>query len=214
MVAGELHRRQGQIEALIAEVASYSENLAALDTAIAIADILGAMQSQEERRLRLKAKQQKLEQQLSADKVDSQRTEVTIGRLKANMQAMDSAIGMVHSSAAPDSLSAVQAWAGRYGERGALTAFVKSTLQACAPNLLTMTVLMDMAATQFGQSFSVPEERRSFRKSVRSALNSLHKKGCIEPLHSGEGSEHGQWRWKPAVSSFEDLLAQAQQRGL
>lgn len=38
MVAGELHRRQGQIEALIAEVASYSEKLAALDTAIAIAD--------------------------------------------------------------------------------------------------------------------------------------------------------------------------------
>jgi hypothetical protein len=38
MVAGELHRRPGQIEALIAEVASYSEKLAALDTAIAIAD--------------------------------------------------------------------------------------------------------------------------------------------------------------------------------
>jgi hypothetical protein len=178
------------------------------------AAILGAMQSQEERRLRLEAKQQKLEQQLSAVKVDTQRTEVAIGRLKANLQAMDAAIGMVQSAAAPDSLGAVQAWAGRYGERGALTAFVKSTLQACAPNLLTMTVLMDMAAIQFGQTFSVPEERRSFRKSVRSALNSLHKKGYVEPLHSGGGSEHGQWRWKPSVSSFDDLLAQAQQRGL
>lgn len=171
------------------------------------AAILGAMQSQEERRLRLEAKHQKLEQHLSAIKVDSQRTEVAIGRLKANLQAMDAAIGMVHSAAAPDSLGAVHAWAGRYGERGALTAFVKSTLQACAPNLLTMTVLMDMAATQFGQAFSVPEERRSFRKSVRSALNSLHKKGCIEPLHRGEGSEHGQWCSKGIAYLLEGRLA-------
>lgn len=178
------------------------------------AAILGAIHSQDERLLRLQDKEQKLERQLAALKGISRGSEATLGRLKANLQAMDAAIGMIHSAAAPDSLGAVQAWAGRYGERGALTAFVKSTLQACSPNLLTMTVLMDMAATQFGQTFSVPEERRSFRKSVRSALNSLHKKGCIEPLHSGEGSEHGQWRWKPSVSSFDDLLAQAQQRGL
>lgn len=178
------------------------------------ASILGALESQEERRLRLEAKQQKLEHQLQIVQRDSQRTEVTIRRLKTNLQALDAAISMVHSKANPECLGAVQAWAGRYGERGALTAFVKATLQTCAPDMLTMTVLMDMAAAQFGQTFTVPAERRSFRKSVRSALHSLHQKGDIEPLHSGECSEHGQWRWKPPFSSLDELREQAQNQDL
>jgi hypothetical protein len=177
------------------------------------ASILGALQSQDERRLRLEAKQQKLAHQLEIVQRDTQRTAVTIGRLKTNLQALDAAIGMLNTTANPECLGAVQAWAGRYGERGALTAYVKETLQACAPEMLTMTVLMDMAASQFGQTFSVPAERRSFRKSVRSSLHSLHKQGYIEPLHSGEGSEHGQWRWKPTVSSLDELRNYAEQHG-
>ena len=176
------------------------------------ASVLGAIQSQDERRVRLEAKQLKLAHQLEIVLRDTQRTAVTMGRLQTNLQALDAAIGMVQSKANPECLGAVQAWAGRYGERGALTAFVKETLQACAPEMLTMTVLMDMAASQFGQTFSVPAERRSFRKSVRSALNSLHTKGYIEPLHSGEGSEHGQWRWKPLVSTLDELREQAKDR--
>lgn len=178
------------------------------------ASILGAIQSQAERRLKLEAKEQKLAHQLQIVQRDTQRTAVTIGRLETNLQALDAAIGMAHSSANPECLGAVQAWAGRYGERGALTAFVKEALQACAPNMLTMTVLVDMAATQFGQTFAVPAERRSFRKSVRSALHTLHKKGCIEPLHSGESAEHGQWRWRPSFSSLDELLDQANSGGL
>jgi hypothetical protein len=177
------------------------------------ASLLGALHSQEERRLKLEAKQQKLEHQLSIVQRDALRAGVSIERLKTNMQALDAAIGMVNTSANPECLGAVQAWAGRYGERGALTAFVKATLQSCAPEMLTMTLLMDMAAAQFGQTFSVPAERRSFRKSVRSSLHSLHQKGYIEPLHSGESSEHGQWRWKSAVSSLDELRNYANQHG-
>lgn len=178
------------------------------------ASILGAIESQDERRLLLQAKQQKLEHQLEIIQRESQRTGVAIGRLKTNLQALDAAIGMVQSKANPECLGAVQAWAGRYGERGALTAFVKATLQTCAPEMLTMTVLMDMAAAQFGQTFTVPAERRSFRKSVRSALHSLHQKGYLEPLHSGEGSKHGQWRWKPPFSSLDELREQAHHQDL
>lgn len=178
------------------------------------ASILGALQSQDERRQRLEAKRQKLEHQLSIVQRDVMRVDVAMGRLQTNLQALDTAIGMAHSSANPECLGAVQAWAGRYGERGALTVFVKEALQACAPDMLTMTVLVDMAASQFGQTFAVPAERRSFRKSVRSALHTLHKKGCIEPLHSGESAEHGQWRWKPPFSSLDELLEQAKAGGL
>jgi hypothetical protein len=174
------------------------------------ASILGALQSQEERRLRLEAKRQKLEHQAEIVRRDSLRAGVSIGRLSTNLRALDTAITLVQSNANPECLGAVQAWAGRYGERGALTAFVKKALQACAPDMLTMTVLVDMAASQFGQTFAVPAERRSFRKSVRSALHTLHKKGCIQPLHSGESAEHGQWRWKPPISSLDELIEQAQ----
>lgn len=173
------------------------------------ASILGAVRTQEERRQRLEAKRQKLEHEHSIVQRDVMRVDVAMGRLQTNLLALDAAIGMAHSSANPECLGAVQAWAGRYGERGALTAFIKKALQACAPNMLTMTVLVDMAAGQFGQTFAVPAERRSFRKSVRSALHTLHKKGCIEPLHSGESAEHGQWRWKLPFSSLDELMEQA-----
>lgn len=178
------------------------------------ASILGALGSQSERRSQLEAKQQKLEHQLEIVQRDCQRTGVAIGRLQTNLQALDTAIAMAYSQANPESAGAVQAWAGRYGERGALTAFVKSALQHCAPAMLTMTVLMDMAAKQFGQTFTLPSERRSFRKSVRSALHALNQKGYVEPLHSGQSSEHGQWRWKAPFSSLDELREQAQSQGL
>jgi hypothetical protein len=178
------------------------------------ASVLGAIQSQDERRSQLEAKQQRLEHQLEIVQRDCQRTGVAIGRLQTNLQALDTAIAMAYSQANPESAGAVQAWAGRYGERGALTAFVKSALQHCAPSMLTMTVLMDMAAKQFGQTFTLPSERRSFRKSVRSALHALHQKGYVEPLHSGQSSEHGQWRWKAPFSSLDELREQAQSQGL
>lgn len=178
------------------------------------ASVLGAVQSQEERRGQLEAKQQRLGHQLEIVQRDCQRTGVAIGRLQTNLQALDTAIAMAYSQANPKVAGAVQAWAGRYGERGALTAFVKSTLQKCAPAMLTMTVLMDMAAMQFGQTFTLPSERRSFRKSVRSALHALHLKGYVEPLHNGQSAEHGQWRWKAPFSSLDELREQAGAEGL
>jgi hypothetical protein len=176
------------------------------------ASVHGAIQAQEERRSKLEAKQLKLEHQLEIVQRDCQRTAVAIERLKANLQALDTSVTLVHQEVNPSCAGSVQAWAGRYGERGALTAFVKGALQSSAPGALTMTVLLDLAARHFGQAFSVPSERRSFRKSVRSALHALHLKGQVEPLHEGTGSEHGQWRWKAPFSSLEALQVKAHDR--
>lgn len=178
------------------------------------ASVHGAIQAQEDRRRKLEAKQLKLEHQLEIVQRDCQRTAVAIERLKVNLQALDTSVALVHQEVNPSCAGSVQAWAGRYGERGALTAFVKGTLQASAPGALTMTVLLNLAAQQFGQVFSVPSERRSFRKSVRSALHALHVKELIEPLHGGNSSEHGQWRWKAPFSSLDKLLKQSDAQGL
>lgn len=176
------------------------------------ASVHGAIQAKEDRRSKLEAKQLKLEHQLEVVQRDCQRTAVAIERLNANLQALETSVALVYREVNPSCAGSVKAWAGRYGERGALTAFVKGTLQASAPDTLTMTVLMDLAAMHFGQAFSVPSERRSFRKSVRSALHVLHLKGLVEPLHGGTGSEHGQWRWKAPFSSLEALRTQARDR--
>jgi hypothetical protein len=162
----------------------------------------------------LEAKQLNVAQQLEKVKRTRQGAEVTAERLKANLQALDISIALVHQAVNPSCAGSVHAWAGRYGERGALTAFVKTTLQANAPNAVPMTALLNLSANKFGQVFVVPSERRSFRKSVRSALHALHLKGLVEPLHDGAGSEHGQWRWKAPFSSLEALQKQAKTQGL
>lgn len=176
------------------------------------ASVHGAIRAQEVRLAKLEAKHSRRENQLEIAKRDCLRASVGADRLKANLQALDTAIALVHQDVNPSCAGSVHAWAGRYGERGALTAFVRTTLQACAPNELTMTVLLDLAAKNFGQTFVVPRERQSFRKSVRSALHALHVKNLIEPLH--DKSAHGQWRWKAPISSLEALQEQARAQGL
>lgn len=178
------------------------------------ASVHGAIRTQEVKLVELEAKQATLLRQLARVNRDSLAAGAATERLRANLQALDTSIALVHQGVNPSCLGSVQAWAGRYGERGALQAFVRETLKACAPSALTMTVLLDLAAQNFGQVFSVPNERRSFRKSVRSALRALHVRELIEPLHEGTGSEHGQWRWKAPVSSLEALQQQGKSQGL
>ena len=107
------------------------------------ASIDGAIEAQQDRRNGLGLKLAKLRHQLEIVQRDHDRSTVTISRFTANREALDAAIAMAYEQANPESAGTVRAWAGRYGERGALTAFVRASLQAAAPNSLTMTVLLD-----------------------------------------------------------------------
>jgi hypothetical protein len=67
-----------------------------------------------------------------------------------------------------------------------------------------------LASRQFGLTFMLPRDRRSFRKSVSSALSALLKRDRVEPLHSREEGSHGLWRWKSQVPSFEAMRLRAE----
>ena len=54
------------------------------------------------------------------------------------IQALTIAIDGLAPEVNPNSVGPVNAWAGEYGQRGALTAFLKEHLQDAYPNSLTM----------------------------------------------------------------------------
>lgn len=70
-------------------------------------------------------------------------------------------------------------------------------------------MLINLASRQFGLTFTLPKDRRNFRKSVSSALSALLKRDRVEPLHSREEGSHGLWRWKSQVPSFEAMRVRA-----
>lgn len=156
----------------------------------------------------LRAKQGRLEHQLTKVQFSMERAQCAQSRAQASVQALDATMGLVCARLEPTSAGVVDAWAGKYGKRGSLGAFVEQALRAAAPEPLTTTVLMNLAAREFGISFPVAKDRRNFNKSVSSSLRGLHRRGLIEPLHDRGLGSHGLWRWKLAPS-LDELRARA-----
>jgi hypothetical protein len=151
----------------------------------------------------LRAKQARLEHQLTKVQLLMERAQCAQSRAQASVEALDATMALACARLEPTSAGVVDAWAGKYGKRGALGAFVEQALRAAAPEPLTMSVLMNLAARQFGLTFPLAKDRRNFNKSVSSSLRGLNLRGLIEPLHDREFGSHGLWRWKPAPSLDE-----------
>lgn len=159
----------------------------------------------------LKAKQARLERQLSTVLQQIERAGIAAKRAQASLDALDATMGLLNPRLVPTAAGMVDAWAGKYGKRGALGAFVEEALRQAAPEPLTTTVLINLASRQFGIAFALPKDRRNFRKSVSSALSALLKRGLIEPLHSRTEGSHGVWRWVSQAPSFEAMRARAEE---
>lgn len=157
----------------------------------------------------LQAKVEKLRCQLDKTLQQRESAGVAATRAQASLDALDATIALVNSQVEPAYAGVVDAWAGKYGERGALGKYIAQALQEAAPQALTTTVLINLAARQFGLTFTLPKDRRNFRKSVSSALTALLKRDQIEPLHSREEGSHGLWRWKDPTPGLGALRARA-----
>jgi hypothetical protein len=157
----------------------------------------------------LRAKQGRLEHQLTKVQFLMERAQCAQSRAQASVEALDATMGLVSARLEPTSAGVVDAWAGKYGKRGALGAFVEQALRAAAPEPLTTTVLMNLAARQFGIAFPLAKDRRNFNKSVSSSLRGLHQRGLIDPLHDRGRGSHGLWRWKAPAPSLDELRARA-----
>jgi hypothetical protein len=151
-------------------------------------------------------KRERLEKQLAGLVKTVERSRVDQARSQASLDALDATMGIVNEQVDPCAGGAIWAWAGKYGVRGGLRDFVARVLEGAAPEPVTTTVLMNLAARQFGLVLTTHIERRNFNKSVSGALSSLVKRRLVEPLHSREQGSHGLWRW--GVTLVEGLSAQ------
>jgi hypothetical protein len=159
--------------------------------------------------LALHAKRERLEKQLYKVVQQIGSAQTAAARAQASLDALDATMGLVNACLEPSAAGVVCAWAGKYGKRGALGAFVEEALRQAAPAPLTTTVLINLASQHFGIAFALPKDRLSLRKSVGSGLTSLLKRGLIEPLHDRHEGSHGIWRWQGPTPTLAALQLQA-----
>lgn len=169
------------------------------------AALAGEVSKAEATQAGLQAKQARLTQQLTKVQFLMERSQCAQSRAQASMAALDATLALAHSRVEPTAGGVVEAWAGKYGKRGGLGEFIAQSLREAAPAPLTTSVLMDLAARQFGLTFPLAAERRSFNKSVNSALTWLRRRGLAEPLHRREPGSHGVWRWKGPAPTLDAL---------
>ena len=174
------------------------------------AALAGEVSKAEKTQAGLRAKQARLERQLAKVQFLMERSLCAQSRAQASMNALDVTMALVHSRLEPTAGGIVDAWAGKYGKRGGLGEFIAQSLRNSAPAPLTTTVLMNLAAQNFGITFPLAKDRRSFNKSVSSSLFWLLKRGLVEPLHNRQEGAHGVWRWKVQTPTLDALRLRGQ----
>lgn len=161
----------------------------------------------------LRAKQARLTQQLTKVQFLMERSQCAQSRAQASIDALDATMALAHSRVEPTAGGVVDAWSGKYGKRGGLGELIAQSLRETAPEPLTTTVLMNLAARHFGITFPLAKDRRSFNKSVSSSLFWLLKRGLVEPLHDRQEGSHGVWRWKAQTPTLDALRLRGQAIG-
>lgn len=126
--------------------------------------------------------------------VDVQRQ---VEELRRDLAALDHSIALCDQVLATAGIDAINGWAGTYGRRGALQAFVVETLEACAPESMSTDELAARTEAHFGLVFATRQLRaRWLQNSLRAALHTLVRRGTLEAVHSPEERSMGRWRMK------------------
>ncbi len=157
-------RTPSHIKWLLTERASVAGELAQLQEHIAQLD---------SRLSKLSRIQQRLAKSLSF-------RQERLGRVDALLRALDVAIAMAHPATNPEAAGVVKAWAGRYGSRGALKAYIEGRIKDSGTHGVTTAELIDGVITQFQLIVRLSSERQSITKSVQTCLALLSKNGSVQ----------------------------------
>lgn len=76
------------------------------------------------KQLALQTKRERIEKQLSKVQGQIASTATAAKRAQASLDALDATMGLVNTRLEPTAAGVVSAWAGKYGKRGALGAFI------------------------------------------------------------------------------------------
>ncbi|QKD43250.1 hypothetical protein HF896_06335 [Alicycliphilus denitrificans] len=133
--------------------------------------------------------------------------------LLRKIQALTLTLDSMAPEVSPDAVGPVNAWAGKYGQRGALTAFLKERLQEAYPNSLTVPEICLAVQQKFGLVTSTTFERKNLRETIRTRLRECRAQGLVETLHiPHSGTRASIWRWRRESTTFEMLRRQEAQR--
>lgn len=160
------------------------------------AAIVGEQELLRRRISQLQARLRKVEalrQRLSSDLKSRQQRLTQTTQL---ISALDTTIAMSHPAANPEAGGAVRAWAGRYGKRGALRAYLLKKIQTAGPDGISTTQLIESAIQHFQLPVKLPSERASIRNSVKSNLGALHKDGLTEATSVLQPNGHPLNYWR------------------
>jgi hypothetical protein len=174
--------------------------------------LAGALQLSVERRAFLTRRLARLEPLLAAARSELSRATARAESLTTTLEALETTLGLLYPGVSPSAVGPVRGWAGRYGQRGALTDFIREHLQSIAPRGIRGCELRRVLVAQFALDLPSPLERNRFKDSVHTILRQLRDQhGVIESIENWHGRRsQSLWRWKQA--STLDQLRDAEGR--
>lgn len=136
---------------------------------------------------------------------------VLLSEKRARIVALDTAIRLASDDlVSPTAAGTVRAFAGRYGKRGDLKAFIIDELRKAAPGAVATSKIVLGAIARFGLEFATTTEQKAFMKNtVTPQLTRLKDEGLVEALHTrSRGAAEGKWRWAADYPTLEELTRQ------
>lgn len=159
----------------------------------------------------LEAKLHKLDSVRAPVARDLQASQERLTATQQLLSALDATVEMAHPEANPQAAGVVNAWAGRYGRRGALRTFILEQVKTAGPDGISTGELIDRVICQFHLGANLPEERLSVKYSVKNGLRALQSKGLITCTARMQDNGHEMNFWRvcsaPTLSDLRALAA-------
>ena len=132
--------------------------------------------------------------------------------VQEKLAALDATMAAINPLVAPDAAGTVKAWAGKYGERGAVKDCVLSHLQAAGKSGIDVSTLALQAAAALGVDLPTKKDFSLFRRdTVHAVLKRAKADGLTEVLVAARGVHTPQvWRWRgphaaPSLAQLREI---------
>ena len=134
--------------------------------------------------------------------------EADLRQRQTSLAALNQVLTFGYPAVRPDAVGEVNAWAGRYGKRGNLQAYLLEQLQSIFPGSLTSLELTDRVCSQFNIVCGTSWQKSRQKDRVKRALNLLKDAGSVVALHDIQSNRVGRWAWAgDEPLSFAEALA-------
>lgn len=141
-----------------------------------------------------------------------QRIQQALPSVRGKLAALDATMAAIDPAVAPNAAGSVNAWAGKYGERGAVKACVLSHLQVAGNGGIDVSTLALQVAAALGVDLPTKKDFSLFRRdTVHAVLKRAKADGLTEVLLAARGGHTPQvWRWRgpnaaPSLAELREL---------